>query len=533
MTPAIILAFLLGCTAESAPSTYRSGTDPAATGPARIDELAWVQEVRQRRPDLFEKDCFNTLTLSPWYRAELLDSGSTYRDLEAKYFTTEQRRTDRKWTIEQQQAEVAHCDGAGRAGGCASVCVHPCDQCPSAWTGAARGTGALLREPFLASGYPLCKAVGYTVDSSGQRSLYDKSGVVESWKVFFDFNAGFPELVSAASYQEFTRKLAAAGFDGDSKLVTTTSDPGRVRFSYNDVIVHARSPADGLLAEEVGLAHFAGVLDGYGRGLDVGSAPNARDSTDWHHFLCKGSLAGLPEEALSYVRFEPLASPESPTPFSEYKEEMAGFARLLWHPGFGGKEPLREKVRAALLDDMRDLVAQVPQTTIGALRGVTVAVNVSSTRNELEYRGRGLASYASSGWVKRRYGSEERFGSIEILDAEDYLRAREKQSVLVHYLTYVLHLRTSEEVRSTLDAAYLRAVASGDYDNRSPTGGRAWAMRRTADYAAELSEAFWGRSDNLPQDRAELTQVDPEGCQAVATLWGAECLGALPTSSFP
>lgn len=534
MNAALFLSFLVGCSADgAAPSSYRSGSAPEAVGPARINELDWVREVRERRPDLFEQDCFNTLTLSPWYRAELIEAGTSYRALESKYYTTEQRRVDEKWTAAQQQAEIAQCEGAGHAGGCARVCASPCDPCPGEWPRTSRGTGALLRQPFLASGYPLCKAVGYQVDSSGQRSLYDESGVVESWKVFFDFKPDFAEKFSPASYQEFTRKLASAGFDGDSKLVTTTSDPGRVRFSYNDVIVHARSPSDGVLAEEVGLAHFGEALVGYGRGLDVGRAPNASDSTDWHHFLCQGSLDSLPPEALRYVRFEPLGSSELPTPLSKYVEEKGGFAALLWHTDFAGQKSLRDQVRSALLDDLAQLAAKLPSSTTSALQGVKVVIDPSSVRPELEYRGRGLTAYTSRGWVTRRYGSDERFGSIEILNAEDYSRARQKQSVLVHYLAYIVQLAASEDVRAALDGAYTRAAASGDYDSTSPTGGRAWAMRSTADYAAELSEAFWGKSDNLPHDRAELEQFDPIGCQAVAALWGAQCLGAAPTSDSP
>jgi hypothetical protein len=115
--------------------------------------------------------------------------------------------------------------------------------------------------------------VGYRV-GDWPRTRYDTTGAIESWKVFFEFlDDARP---SPAATDAFTQRLGQRGFRGDWKMNATSEDPDMPRFQYNNLIVHAWSPADAEIAEAVGLDLFRGHLAGHGRGLDVGTPPDAR-----------------------------------------------------------------------------------------------------------------------------------------------------------------------------------------------------------------------------------------------------------------
>jgi Mlc titration factor MtfA (ptsG expression regulator) len=50
---------------------------------------------------------------------------------------------------------------------------------------------------------------------------------------------------------------------------------------------------------------------------------------------------------------------------------------------------------------------------------------------------------------------------------------------------------------------------------------KAYAMTNPQEYFAENTEAFFGKNDFEPFDRAELKRTDPEMHALLAKLWGA------------
>lgn len=407
----------------------------------RIDELGWLASVRARRPDLFREDCWNTMTLKPRYRAELLTGTDTYDALVARTYTPEQRAADLAWIRGSQDAERAFCDAHPGASGCDRICRAPCDACVSAVEPAPRESVT-----FPPSGYPLCGAVGYRVGEwPGTR--YDTTGAIESWKVFFEFLDN--ERPSPAATDAFTQRLGERGFRGDWKMNATSEDPDMPRFQYNNLIVHAWSPADAEIAEAVGLELFSGHLAGHGRGLDVGTPPDARNATDWHHFLCEGDLTALPEEALVFVGFGTrptldLAPVEPATlrPLGEYHAEPIAGATVLWHPNFDADTALRERVAAALRADLEQVRERAP----AALDGARIAVAACTpTIPALPGRGRQMGVHRSSRWLLANGFDAAREGVVEIYDAQDFLRARERSpDTLAGMLTVAFAVRSPE-----------------------------------------------------------------------------------------
>jgi hypothetical protein len=266
----------------------------------RIDELGYLSELRRSRPELLtDAECYRSLVLKPRFRPRLLGGTDTYDSIEAAEFSPDARAADLAWLRAHERREVAFCETTP-VGGCKNICLHDCGACPA--EGIPPNAGP--RPAVFPSGYPLCGFVGYAENSGTGGTIFDPSGVVLDWKVFFELKDDFATTLSPERLVAFADRLAAAGFRGDAKIPTDPMLPGQERFQYNDVIIHGHSPDDARIAERVGLAFFGVALAGHGRGLDVGSPPDAHGALDWHHFLCQGDLGVLSDEAMRFVRFD-------------------------------------------------------------------------------------------------------------------------------------------------------------------------------------------------------------------------------------
>jgi hypothetical protein len=117
-------------------------------------------------------------------------------------------------------------------------------------------------------------------------------------QIFFEFKNATTDLTPQA-YIDFVEALSNAGFVGDSKIPLS---PGSIRFHYNNVIVHAVSRAQALLAEQFGSRYWGGKLENIGRGVDV---EQGQRNYDWHHYLCAngGDLNNLSRETLDYLYY--------------------------------------------------------------------------------------------------------------------------------------------------------------------------------------------------------------------------------------
>ena len=286
-----------GADAGDAPPALDAGTDVATLAAIPlVEELDYLAQLTAKRPDLYASDCYNSLVLRPEYRANLLDGKDTFDSVEARAYASDDRTKDGAWVRSMQDAQVLFCQQHPDAGACSKICLAACDACPAA----SLGTAIDSAPPVRPAGYPLCAFVGYLINAGPGGTPYDKSRQVLAWKVFFELGADFRTTLTAAAYLEFSTRLAAAGFRGDSKIPL---QDGQVRFQYNDIIVHAYSPADARIAERVGFDLFGSSLVGHGRGLDMASATSTTGALDWHHYLCAEGPAKLSAEAIAFVRY--------------------------------------------------------------------------------------------------------------------------------------------------------------------------------------------------------------------------------------
>jgi len=230
---------------------------------SRVDEIGYYQYLANHRPELLRPTavCYTTLLFKPRYRSVIM-GGSDVDSYMSERYLAGQREEDVRWVASQLQME-----GSIQNRLPANVAV---------------------------AGYNPSQFVGYL--NNHPTRFTDANGIC--YKVFFEFKNPTTDL-TAQAYIDFVEALSNAGFVGDSKVPLA---PGAIRFHYNNVIVHAVSKANALLAEQFGIKYWGAKLENTGRGVDV--QQGGRDY-DWHHFLCAngGDLSGLPHEVLDYLYF--------------------------------------------------------------------------------------------------------------------------------------------------------------------------------------------------------------------------------------
>jgi hypothetical protein len=135
--------------------------------------------------------------------------------------------------------------------------------------------------------------------------------------------------------------------------------------------------------------------------------------------------------------------------------------------------------------------------------------------------------HRSAQWLGSHGYLVEKENGIEISNVRNFVRwVRQDQPMLVlHEFAHAYQHDALGDDSSDVKAAYDAAVASGRYESVSrQVGGslrteRAYALADPTEYFAELSEAYFGRNDYQPFDRAELARFDPTGYALVDGIW--------------
>jgi len=134
--------------------------------------------------------------------------------------------------------------------------------------------------------------------------------------------------------------------------------------------------------------------------------------------------------------------------------------------------------------------------------------------------------HPNGGWL-REHGRNPRmakaveFTNIEIFEHEQ----RRMPSFVLHELSHAYHDQVLGFENPEIIAAYEQAVKSGAYDRVKRWTGteevveRAYALTNFKEYFAEDSEAYFGRNDFQPFDRAELQKMDPGMLTLLERLW--------------
>jgi len=135
----------------------------------------------------------------------------------------------------------------------------------------------------------------------------------------------------------------------------------------------------------------------------------------------------------------------------------------------------------------------------------------------------GLTFHPSIDWLKSHGYNPDKARCIEIGNLEHFLSWHAEQPFLVlHELSHAYQDRETAASGAIVRRAYDAAVASRRYESVLYIMGgkkRAYALENSAEYFAELSEAYFGVNDFYPFVRGELEQFDPTGFEMIEKLW--------------
>jgi len=231
----------------------------------RVDELTWLRQLQERRPDLVSQHAggvaapgWLALVLHPQWRGQLLDEGSSWESILGAEYSADLRARDRLWVSALRAAHKA---------------IEPSPR-------------------LRAGGVDERVYVGYRIGSPGP--WRDGDGFVR--KVYLSFETPERDL-GAGQLAGFAQHLAGLGFDGAFKVDLR---PGLARFTYNQLILYLDDASSVECAEAAALAFFGDGLSTVGRGVDPPPAQGA-PALNWHQFLLTGGYPSLPLEVRTWL----------------------------------------------------------------------------------------------------------------------------------------------------------------------------------------------------------------------------------------
>ena len=172
----------------------------------------------------------------------------------------------------------------------------------------------------------------------------------------------------------------------------------------------------------------------------------------------------------------------------------------------------------ALLDQKLAEIAQaVPERACATLRKVPIWLGVDDGHAPCsEY-------HPSAEWLRSHGYNPDKAKAVEIGNAARFLEwSGDQPSMIIHELAHAYHDRELGFEDPAILAAYHKAVDDHRYDQVEHKSGkleRAYALTDAHEYFAEGTEAYFGRNDFYPHDRAELERHDPELLALLNRVW--------------
>ena len=174
---------------------------------------------------------------------------------------------------------------------------------------------------------------------------------------------------------------------------------------------------------------------------------------------------------------------------------------------------------AELDSQLKKLREAVPEKLLAELKKVRIWVEWEAKKN-------GAAEFhPSAGWLKDHGYNPDKTQAVEINNTRNFVKwSRQSQPwMLMHELAHAYHFRVLGENYSPLHDAFKQATERKLYDEVERVGAKkkekAYAMTDPAEYFAELTEAYFGKNDFFPFNRAELEKHDPVGFALMRKAW--------------
>jgi hypothetical protein len=179
-----------------------------------------------------------------------------------------------------------------------------------------------------------------------------------------------------------------------------------------------------------------------------------------------------------------------------------------------------------LTAQLAKIVQDLPPQAVAKLRQVPLYFSPEYPREspKAEY-------HPGAGWLRDHGRDPVMAGAVEFTNVRIFEEECSRMpSFVLHELAHAYHHRflPGGFENPRIRAAYDRAQSAGIYarverwlGNGKPNRfEQAYAMTSPMEYFAETTEAYFGRNDFYPFDRAELQRHDPDAYELLGELWG-------------
>ncbi len=184
----------------------------------------------------------------------------------------------------------------------------------------------------------------------------------------------------------------------------------------------------------------------------------------------------------------------------------------------GRSRALGEEVIEALAGELAEISATLPQRRVVELQRFPIRIDADHPLERIQY-------HPNVDWLIEHEHDPTLVKSVHIPRAAQFVelvRSGSQPWVMLHELAHAWHDAILGFDHEPIRRAWESAVASKRFESVVHVSGeprRHYGLTNHMEYFAETSEAYFGKNDYFPFDRAELAEVDPLGLQAVEAAW--------------
>jgi hypothetical protein len=210
-------------------------------------------------------------------------------------------------------------------------------------------------------------------------------------------------------------------------------------------------------------------------------------------------------------------------PSNRYEvQQIEGWTVLVNKTFLGKQAKLAQETLALLRTQLRQIVRSVPPVAVKKLRTIHIWVE------EKEQNPPCMTYHPGSEWLRDHGKNPDKARCVELANARNFLKwTHEQPWMVLHELAHGYHhqfLKGGFE-NPKIKNAFDNAIKSKRYESVLRSNGKkekAYATTNPMEYFAEASEAYFGKNDFYPFDRAELEQHDPKMFALVDKVWHKE-----------
>lgn len=182
-----------------------------------------------------------------------------------------------------------------------------------------------------------------------------------------------------------------------------------------------------------------------------------------------------------------------------------------------GDPALADRARAELTRQLRGIVAVLPEDKVRSLRGTKIWIERFHPKFPC------ACYHPSVDWLRENGFNPDKVDSVDISNPENFVAwSRQQPSMVLHELAHAYHDQVLKHGHQAVRKAYEQATQGGFFENVKHVDGRVvrhYALNNDEEYFAETTEAYFGKNDFAPFDRAQLKECDPAGYELMQEVW--------------